>query len=732
MSRLRALAVSLAALVLAVVAVWAPASADGDSPQSADATGTPLNVTAHVTRDSITVSFRSTDESTEWRVSLTAQPRTAESQWGWPSIWPSIASKKVANALSYTVDFNGLLPGHGHTVRVRSTEVYPPPGVAFDVRTEGVAAAAELAARRPTIVATQVDNGVLHVDWLPPTAAPDTPHVVSVREYGTGGDGLEQFTDAGVRSASFADINPGTTYRVLVEPKDGYSQHDEQIIETPSDLPQDRAWRSWFRPRLRVDWDPWTSGAYGYGTFQITWDGIESVEFAQVEWELDGYVMSSIGDAPIVINVDQPGRYTFRARFYLRYKVWSNWTGLVQATTTPSRPYKIRVDERIDGLRVEWDPWPRPAFTPVDGYRIRYERYGEPDQVFVVREGTSVTIPVESKCEPHRITVAAFSDEFGEGPAGQFGRVTNACLPMSVDIDVLDATCNNDRNAPSVVLWTISGGVGPYVISVRGRKPIATDERTGLLRLFCEVQPTDGAHHIPVVVTDGLGRRATATMELPAPPTEEWRREERPFSAEIVELRSISVHRDEVRLSWRCPPWEPYGIREAFPPPTFLLRWRSAASPEWTYINGTATPMVRKMINGCHWTWAGLAPGTRYEYQLAAWLRPEELDEPERLRWSPLHTVTTLGEAQDVRVNRAPDGVAVVWRAQPHAWAYQVILRNGEESWWKYYEPSGGDIERAVFAGLSPNAHYDVDIISPPQVEGREVTPHGFIKLPSG
>lgn len=141
--------------------------------------------------------------------------------------------------------------------------------------------------------------------------------------------------------------------------------------------------------------------------------------------------------------------------------------------------------------------------------------------------------------------------------------------------------------------------------------------------------------------------------------------------------------------------------------------------------------MVVKIINGCHWTWAGLAPGTRYEYQLAALLRPEELDAPERLRWSPLHTVTTLSEAAGIRIARTPGGGVVTWRTQPHTWAYQVVLRSGEESWWKYYLPSGGDIERAVFAGLSSDARYDVDIISPPRVEGREITPHGFIgRLP--
>lgn len=716
--------------------IWAGAAAGGDSPRSADEIGTPLDVTAHATRDSITVSWRSIAESTAWYVALAAQPRAVEGRWR-----PLIAGREVANARFHTVRFDGLLPGHGHTVQVwRSRWSYPPPGATFDLRTEGVATDAELAARRPTITAARVDDGVLRVDWLPPAAAPDTEHVVTVREYGTTGDDLEQFTDAGVNSASFAEIKPGTTYRVLVEPQDGYSRRDERIIETPFDLPQDRIWRDWFSPRLHVEWDPRRSQTAGYGSFRITWEGIDNVEFAQVEWERDGYVMSSIGDAPIVIKVDQAGRYAFRARFYLRgYEAWSNWTGLVHATTKPSQPYEIHVDERIDELRVEWvqgPPWnPEPNFPPVDGYRIRYEHDGEPDRVFVVRDGTSVVIPVESKCTPHRISVAAFSDEFGEGQSKwDSGRVTRACLSMSVEIDALDATCNSDRNAPSVARWAISGGVGPYVIAVRGHKPVATGERKGLLRLFCEVQPTGGAHLIPVVATDALGRRAIADIELPAAPTGEHGNDKRPRSAEISELRSISVHLNEVRLSWHCPPWEyyNYGWKEFLPPPTFLLRWRNAASPQWTYINGTATPLVVKIINGCHWTWGGLAPGTRYEYQLAALLRPEELDAPERLRWSPLHTVTTLREAQDVRVNRAADSVAVTWRAQPHAWAYQVVLRSGEESWWKYYLPGDGEIERAVFAGLSPGVRYDVDIISPPRVEGREVAPHGFIALPSG
>lgn len=731
MTPTRILAPLLAAI--AALLICASTAADGEPPRSADEIGTPLDVTAHTARDSISVSWRSHDESTEWYVELAGPPLKVGDPWR-----PLIARQEVADARFHTVRFDSLLPGRGHTVRVRRTGVYPPPGVAFDLRTQGAATDAELAARRPTITAAQIDDGVLRVDWLPPTAAPNAEHVVIVREYGTLGEDLRQFTDAGVGSASFAELKPATTYRVLVEPRDGYSQRDERIIETPFDLPQDRIWRDWFSPRLHVEWDPWWSHTDGYGSFRITWDGIDNVEFAQVEWERDGYAMSSIGDMPIVIKVGQAGRYAFRARFYLRgYRAWSNWTGLIHATTKPESPYQVHIDERSDELRVEWvqgPQWnPEPNFPPVDGYRIRYERDGEPDRVFVVRDGTSVTIPVESKCVSHRISVAAFSDELGEGQSKwDSGRVTRACLPMSLEIDALDATCNSDRDAPPVVLWTLSGGVGPYVVAVRGHKPITTGERGGLLRVFCGVQPADGAHLIPVVVTDALGRRATANIELPAAPTEEHDSDERPLSAEIRELRSTSVHHDEVRVSWHCPLGERYGRWAAFPLPQFLMRWRSAASPQWTYIDGTATPLVFKVLNGCHWTWGGLAPGTRYEYQLAALLRPEELDAPERLRWSPLYTVTTLREAQDVRINRAPNGVAVAWRAQPHAWAYQVVLSSGAESWWKYYLPSGEDTERAVFAGLSPNARYTVNIISPPRAEGRETTPHGFITPPSG
>ena len=686
--------------------------------------GPPRDVTARATRDSITVSWRSNRQTTGWRVSLTAPPNAARDTYSARYGPLFVAEKTVNGGYSPSVRFDDLLPGRVYTVQLRRTDHFVRPEALFDVRTEGAADETDLAARQPKIVRAEVEDGVLQIEWLPPDAAPQAPHRVTAREYGTRDHYLGASTEAGVTRSAFADFKPATTYRIAVEALDGYGGRDERIIETPPELSEDRAWRELIGTRLRVDWEQ-THGRL-YRAFHISWDPVEGGEVAQVRWERDGYVMSSIGESPIVIEVDQPGRYVFRARFRFDFG-WSNWTEPAEATTKPPPP-QIRVEERVDATRIWWEPESGSALTPADGYRIYYERRGEPEQVFTVRGDTEITILNESGCEPHIVRVAAFNDELGEGPSSTWYRSRDRCGRLYISFDTFGAACDASRSAPTVVFWTISGAVAPYTILVQGHKPVQAGGRHGWFRIYCQAEPEDGLHVIPVVVTDALGYSGTAKIELPATLPERWRGP--PLSVEIDALRAINVEREEVRLSWHCRPWAVRWLswwELELAPPTFLLRWRNAASPDWTYINATATPLIGKVNNGCHWTWTGLTPGTRYEFQVAAWLRSEELAAPDLLRWSPLETVMTLGDAQDVQIDREKDAIVVSWRAQPNAWAYQVVLRGADASWWKYYLPGGGDVERAVFVGPSLDGGYAVEIITPPQVAGEHPFEPGFI-----
>ena len=687
--------------------------------QTTVSAGPPRDVTAHATRNSVTVSWESNVESTEWVVSLTGHPESPDAYRRVRG--PFDVDKRVADSALHTVRFTDLLPGREYTVVIQQGMHSVQFEAEFDIRTEGAASEAELAAQRPRITRAEFVDGTLHVEWLPPAVGAERYYAVSAREYGIQDRAGGFITKLGATQETLTEIKPATTYRVIVKALGGHEGRDERIVETPLNLPDDLTWRWPLAPRLRVEW----VHRHGeYGGFRISWDPIEEDEIAQVKWERDGYVMSRIGPSPIMINVDQPGRYAFRARLRLGGG-WTSWSGRVHAVTKPPRPRNVRIDEQAGALQIDWEPgWP---FTPVDGYRIRYEPYGDPEQEFTVREALAITIPTEHSCQGYALWVSAFSDEFGESsPVLRHVEAKGRCGWLAISFDAAGAACDAERSAPTVVRWTVSQGVAPFKITVRGHKPLHTDERRGWIRIYCQAEPAEGAHMIPAVVTDATGDTHALEIELPTEPLEYGSDE--PHSIEIDGLRRISVFRNEIRISWWCKPFaERWGMWHELAPLNVLLRWRNTASPEWTYVKGTSRSLAGKINNGCHWTWAGLEPGTRYEFQVAAWLRPEELEAPEWLRWSPLESVTTPGDPEGLRVSREQGAVVVAWRAQPSAWAYQVVLHGDGESWWKYYTPSGNDVERAVFHDLPPDGRYEVEIITPPRVAGEPATEPGFI-----
>ena len=94
---------------------------------------------------------------------------------------------------------------------------------------------------------------------------------------------------------------------------------------------------------------------------------------------------------------------------------------------------------------------------------------------------------------------------------------------------------------------------------------------------------------------------------------------------------------------------------------------------------------------------------------------------PELLNWTASTTATTTGPATDVRAALHPEGIEISWRSQPDAWAYQVVVSDGDQSWWTFHERSGKMVERAVLRGLAPDARLVVNVITPPQTEGGDM-----------
>ena len=88
--------------------------------------------------------------------------------------------------------------------------------------------------------------------------------------------------------------------------------------------------------------------------------------------------------------------------------------------------------------------------------------------------------------------------------------------------------------------------------------------------------------------------------------------------------------------------------------------------------------------------------------------------------------MTTLGDPQELEIERNGDTVAVSWRRQPEAWAYVVGLRAEGRSWWKRYEPAGESRETVYFYGVPPTLDVSVELVSPPLEDGIEMRLPGF------
>ena len=661
--------------------------------------GPPRDVTAHVTRNSITLTWESNVASTIWRASIS---EIGENRRDAETVEPALASDSHRRS----VRFSDLRPGRRYTVRLRQTHPYVLAEVEFDLRTSGEADDGSFAPELK-ITRAEVVNDELHIVWFP-AAEREREYRIRLNEYGTRGS-VELEPRLGQTAAKFSDIKPETTYRLVIERLTGVRARVEDLVWSGSLHAAYEQRNSDPTPALYVNWR---------NAFHVSWDSTYGDDHAQVRWERDGHTMSSFGAEPIVIDVDQPGRYAFRARFR-REDGWSDWTDPVRATTRPLPPTDVRFDEQFRSLRIEWTP--DESVTPVDYWRVYVSRKAGEEQVHDVRGATEVAIPIVHNFDPYIVQVAAANDALGEGqPSRPYRLERRGGVYLSFVNGSEVFSCDPHGGLPAFLSWTVRHGAGPFTIKFSGQEPFRTSERQGSILIDCE---SEGYTEIMATVTDALGISNTTTVSLLGRPLSD---EQTARSIQIDRAHKMSVYQNSVHLNWHC--WSWWAARSWYYGfyPTFMLRWRTAASHPWTYINATAAGPGSKIYRGCSWLWTDLAPGTRYEFQLAAWLRPEQLDALESLEWSPIQTVTTLEDARDIRTTLLGRRLIVTWRAQPHAWAYQVALRSGDSTWWKYYLPNGQSTERVVFDDAPLDGKYEVEIITPPQVGGRAAAEPGF------
>lgn len=657
--------------------------------------GPPRDVTARITWNSVTLTWESNIASTRWHASI-SEIRENRRNSG------TIETVSVRDSHRHSVQFLDLQSDWPYTVTLRQMSHFVQTEVEFDIRTSGKAVASELEITRAEIV-----DDELHVEWYP-AAEGEREYLIRLSEYGTRG-GVSLQPRPGKTTAMFSDIKPETTYRLVVERLSGERSRVEQLVRSDWFRSAHEARNSDPTPALYVNWR---------NSFHISWGAGYDDDYAQVRWERDGHTMSSFGAEPIVIDVDQAGRYTFRARFR-REDGWSDWTDPVRATTRPSPPIDVRFDEQFRSLRIEWTP--DESITPIDYWRVYVSRGNGEEQVHDVHGATEVAIPVAHDFDPYIVQIAAVNDSLGEGQPSRAYRLEQrggVHLAFADRREVFN--CDPHGGLPAFLSWRVVNGAGPFTIEFSGQEPLQTSERQGSTLIDCE---SEGYTKITATVTDALGLSNTSTVSLYGRPLDD---EQTARSIQIDRVRKMSVYQNSVHLNWHCWSWWAVGGWRYGFHPTIMLRWRTAASRPWTYVNATAVGPGSKIYGGCSWLWTGLAPGARYEFQLASWLRPEQLDAPESLEWSPIQTVTTLEDAQDVQTTLLGRQLIVTWRAQPHAWAYQVGLRIGDRTRWKYYLPSGQSVERIVFDDVPLDDEYEVEIITPPQVDGRAAAEPGF------
>ena len=661
--------------------------------------GPPRDATAHVTRNSVTLTWESNIASTRWHASISEIGEHRRDAG-------TVETASASDSHRRSVQFSDLRPGRRYTVRLQHDHPYIPPEVEFDLRTSGEADDGSFAPELKITRAEIVDDE-LQIEWFP-AAEREREYRIRLSEYGTRGSVYLE-SRRGQTAVKFSDIKPETTYRLVVERLIGDRARVEDLVWSGSLYAAYESRNDDSTPALYVNWR---------NAFHVSWDSTYGDDHAQVQWERDGNTMSSFGAEPIVIDVDQPGRYAFRARFR-REDGWSGWTDPVRATTRPLPPTDVRFDEQFRSLRIEWTP--DEPVTPVDYWRVYVSRETGEEQVYDVRGATDVVIPIVHDFDPYIVQIAAVNDSLGEGQPSRpyrLGQRIRVHLRFANGSEVF--SCDPHGGLPAFLSWQVKHGAGPFTIEFSGQEPLLTSERQGSILIDCEAE---GYTEIMATVTDALGISNTTTVSLLGRPLSD---EQTARSIQIDRARKMSVYQNSVHLNWDCWPW--WAVRSWYYgfQPTLMLRWRTAASRPWTYINATAAGPGAKIYQGCSWLWTDLTPGTRYEFQLATWLRPEQLDAPESLEWSPIQTVTTLEDAQDVRTTLLGRQLIVTWRAQPHAWAYQVALRSGDSTWWKYYLPSGQSRERVVFDDAPLDDKYEVEIITPPQVDGRADAEPGF------
>lgn len=692
-----------------------PEALTWSAPETVTVVARPRNLTATTTRDSISLS---------WGPDVPGLRYTARVSHDYDRL--RVVGDGV---LPYTAHFDGLLPDTWYTVDVSLEGKY---WLEFEVRTEPALPGWSRRLREPRNLEARLVDGSLRLTWDAPLEGPERGYWACVATPGIAPYVHEECeaASAGEHQATFEHVSTGGTYRIRVThmllPRETiertvYVHHPASETSTGEGLV----------PAPQVSHDGWahehdgwwTSDSPDWTMFLISWPPGVAADLAEIEWEVEGRkFFRQTTDHETRLYTTELDPVPFRIR-YLQDGVWTRWSEAVLPSLVPSRPTRVELDEYAGSLVIRWRESIRSDVLA--GYRVYVSRNDGEEDVLDVGRARSATYPIDLEGAEYSVSVAAYNKD-GEESRRRWADdpYRPGALPTA-RLSFRDDRCVRGAGGEIEVKWALNGGAGPFLVAIDDAPPFETDMRVGTAQIRCEAGDGGGEGKsaeqvVELRVTDYHGQAASDSQSV--------RYAEYELDPKTLQLGLFvgSVHDRYVWIAWPCGDWWAWDreLDDALVLPlsdTAVVRWRSAPGEAWRYAAGDDFPQKSYPDRRCRGRLAGLEASTLYEFQLARYDRLGQLALPELLNWTASTTATTTGPATDVRAALHPEGIEVSWRSQPDAWAYQVVVSDGDKSWWTFRERSGKTVERAVLRGLAPDASLVVNVITPPQTEGGDV-----------
>ena len=692
-----------------------PEALTWSAPQTVTVVARPRNLTAATTRDSISLS---------WGPDVPGLRYTATVSHDYDRL------RVVGDgALPYTAHFDGLLPDTWYTVDVSLEGKY---WLEFEVRTEPALPGWSRRLREPRNLEARLVDGGLRLTWDAPLERPELGYRACVATPGIAPSvrGECKAASAGERQATFEHVSTGGTYRIRVAhmslpqttiERAVYVHHPASETSTGEGLV----------PAPHVSHDGWANdhparAAHGVpdaAQFVVSWPADLSADLAEIEWEFGGRnTARQTAEPRTTLYVPTNDPIPFRAR-YLKDGVWTRWSEAVTPVLLPGLVHLVTLDERAGNLMINWSE--TGPTDVLEGYRVYVSRSDGEEDMLDVGRVRSAMYPIDPEETEYSVSVVAYNKDGEERRSRSAATPYRPGAPLTAQFPFRIDGCVRGSDGEIEVKWAVNGGAGPFLVAIDDAPPFETDMRVGTARIRCEAgdsgEGSESAEQVVELrVTDYHGQMASASRSV--------RYAEYEVDQETLQLGPSvgSVHDTYVWIAWPCGDWWVWDreLDDALVLPlsdTAVVRWRSAPGETWRYAAGDDFPQKSYPDHRCRGRLAGLEASTLYEFQLARYDHPNQLAAPELLNWTASATATTTGPASDVRAALHPEGIEVSWRSQPDAWAYQVVVSDGDKSWWTFREQSGEMVERAVLRGLAPDARLVVNVITSPQAEGGDI-----------